>query len=182
MQAGGATMTEDEAFIRAVVDGPGDDTPRLVYADWLDDRADPRGTYLRAEAEWAKPWRSGERPADSPELRELARGLDPVWVARVSRPPLGVCCDHVRFERTGDSKPVTEKDVAEFDLGYLFLDLRPSSRGVVYHFPDYCHQADDARWLIRVADTLSTFFGLVGRSAEFGAVHEGFVDPRIPNS
>ena len=47
-------MTDDEAFIRAVVDGPGDNTPRLVYADWLDDRADPRGPYLRAECEWAK--------------------------------------------------------------------------------------------------------------------------------
>ena len=44
-------MTEDEAFIRAIVDSPGDDTPRLVYADWLDDRADPRGAYLRAERE-----------------------------------------------------------------------------------------------------------------------------------
>lgn len=90
-------MTDDEAFVRAVVDAPGDDTPRLVYADWLDDRSDPRGAYLRTEAEWAKPWRSGERPADSPELRELARGLDPVWVARVSRPPVGVCADNLDF-------------------------------------------------------------------------------------
>jgi uncharacterized protein (TIGR02996 family) len=39
-------MTEDEAFIRAVVDRPGDDTARLVYADWLDERSDPRGAYL----------------------------------------------------------------------------------------------------------------------------------------
>src|SRR5262249_19542994 len=31
---GVAEVSEDEAFIRAVVDGPGDDTPRLVYADW----------------------------------------------------------------------------------------------------------------------------------------------------
>ena len=44
-------MNEDEAFIRAIVDAPGDDLPRLVYADWLDDRADPRGPYLRAEHE-----------------------------------------------------------------------------------------------------------------------------------
>ena len=57
-------MNEDEAFIRAIVDNPGDDTPRLVYADWLDDRDDPRGPYLRAEFEWAKPWQTGERPTD----------------------------------------------------------------------------------------------------------------------
>ncbi len=42
-------MIDEETFIRAVVDRPGDDTPRLMYADWLDDRADPRGAYLRAE-------------------------------------------------------------------------------------------------------------------------------------
>lgn len=53
------------------MDGPGDDTPRLVSADRLDHRADPRGTYLRAEAGWAKPWRSGERPADRHELRGI---------------------------------------------------------------------------------------------------------------
>jgi uncharacterized protein (TIGR02996 family) len=103
-------MTEDEAFIRAVVDSPGDDTPRLVYADWLDDRADPRGPYLRAELEWARPWRQGERPADSAERRAMAAPLDALWVARVSRPPLGVCCDHFVMEKTG---PLLSRD----DLG-----------------------------------------------------------------
>ena len=45
---------DDEAFVRRIVDSPGDDLPRLIYADWLDDRGDPRGTYLRAEVEWAR--------------------------------------------------------------------------------------------------------------------------------
>jgi uncharacterized protein (TIGR02996 family) len=35
-------VTDDEAFIGAIVDAPGDDAPRLVYADWLDERGDPR--------------------------------------------------------------------------------------------------------------------------------------------
>lgn len=75
-------MNEDEGFIRAIV-GNCDDLSRLVYADWLDDRDDPRGAYLRAERE----------AVSREQLRELAACLDPVWVARVSRPPLGVCCD-----------------------------------------------------------------------------------------
>ena len=57
-------MTDDEAFVRMVVDSPGDDLPRLVYADWLQERGDPRGDYLRAELDWAEPWRrndAGER-------------------------------------------------------------------------------------------------------------------------
>ena len=54
-------MTEDEAFIRAIVQSPGDETARLVYADWLDDRDDPRGTYLRTEHAWAKSRNAGTR-------------------------------------------------------------------------------------------------------------------------
>jgi hypothetical protein len=30
---GVAAVTEDEAFIRAIVDNPGDDLPRLLYAE-----------------------------------------------------------------------------------------------------------------------------------------------------
>ncbi len=88
-------MTEDEAFIRTIVDRAGDDLPRLVYADWLDERDDARGAYLRAEGEWAK----AKQTAGFILLRlnGLAEGLDPVWVARVSRPPVGVCCDQLRF-------------------------------------------------------------------------------------
>lgn len=112
-------MNEDEAFIRAIVDSPGDDLPRLVYADWLDDHADPRGPYLRAEAEWAKPWRSGERPPMSQELLQLAANIDPVWVARVSRPPMGVCLMHIgmtRFKDTRDVKGlITRDELASFE-------------------------------------------------------------------
>jgi uncharacterized protein (TIGR02996 family) len=35
-------MTEDEAFLRAILDAPDDDAPRLMYADWLDEHGDPR--------------------------------------------------------------------------------------------------------------------------------------------
>jgi uncharacterized protein (TIGR02996 family) len=115
-------MSDDEVFIRAIVDRPGDDTSRLVYADWLDDRDDPRGAYLRAEFEWARPWRSGERPADSPALREPATGLDPVWIARVSRPPLGVCCDHVRFSERGPILGMIDIEQVEQRLGGQFSE------------------------------------------------------------
>lgn len=88
-------MNEDEAFIRAIVDSPGDDLPRLVYADWLDDRADPRGPYLRAEMAWA---RTGNKVK---ALRKLGELLDPVWVYRVSRPPIGVCLTKDIFSKCG---------------------------------------------------------------------------------
>jgi uncharacterized protein (TIGR02996 family) len=95
-------MGEDERFLWAIVESPADPAPRLVYADWLEERADPRGLYLRAELEWAR----AREPAGEKELRQLARGLDAIWVAQVSRPPVGACCDRVRFADPGEARPV----------------------------------------------------------------------------
>jgi uncharacterized protein (TIGR02996 family) len=99
-------MNEDEAFIRAIVDNPGDDTHRLVYADWLDDRSDPRGAFLRAECRTVE-------TGDIAALRELAIGLDPVWVARVSLPPVGICCEHFELAQRGPI--VTDAEIKEVE-------------------------------------------------------------------
>jgi hypothetical protein len=60
--------------------------PRLVYADWLEERGDPRGAFLRLEVAL----RGSER---APELRErlhqARRPLDARWVAIVERPLVG---------------------------------------------------------------------------------------------
>jgi uncharacterized protein (TIGR02996 family) len=40
-------MGDEEAFLRAIAQAPDDDAPRLVYADWLDERGDPRADYVR---------------------------------------------------------------------------------------------------------------------------------------
>jgi uncharacterized protein (TIGR02996 family) len=99
-------MNEDEIFIRAIVDAPGDDLPRLVYADWLDDRDDPRGAYLRAEHEAVE-------TGDIERLRKLAVGLDPVWVARVSLPPVGVCIEDAEITDHGPLLTAADIDAAE---------------------------------------------------------------------
>jgi uncharacterized protein (TIGR02996 family) len=36
-------MTHEDAFLQDILENPDDDTPRLVYADWLIDRGDPVG-------------------------------------------------------------------------------------------------------------------------------------------
>jgi uncharacterized protein (TIGR02996 family) len=44
----------DAAFIRAILDAPDDDVPRLVYADWLDERGDAaRSEFVRVQCELA---------------------------------------------------------------------------------------------------------------------------------
>ncbi len=68
-------MLEDAPFLRAILANPDDRLTRLVYADWLDDRADPRAEYLRLAV----------RAAEQPELRarmlELQPHLPYWWVA-----------------------------------------------------------------------------------------------------
>jgi uncharacterized protein (TIGR02996 family) len=44
---------EEEAFLKAVRAAPGDDTPRLIYADYLTERGDPRGEFIRVQCELA---------------------------------------------------------------------------------------------------------------------------------
>jgi uncharacterized protein (TIGR02996 family) len=38
-------MNHNDALLQAVLASPDDDTPRLVYADWLEERGDPRGEF-----------------------------------------------------------------------------------------------------------------------------------------
>jgi uncharacterized protein (TIGR02996 family) len=40
-------MNEERAFLTAILERPEDDARKLVYADWLEERGDPRGEYLR---------------------------------------------------------------------------------------------------------------------------------------
>jgi uncharacterized protein (TIGR02996 family) len=48
-------MTHDEAFLEDIAEHPEDDTPRLVYADWLDDQGDlDRAEFIRVQCELAR--------------------------------------------------------------------------------------------------------------------------------
>jgi uncharacterized protein (TIGR02996 family) len=141
-------MNENEAFIRAVVDNPGDDTHRLVYADWLDDRSDPRGPYLRAEATWAKTPSANEKKRASKlakakedakkQVSTLAKKVDPVWVARISRPPVGVCVEAKFFRHPPKLTTATEiaaveqKYKVEFPPDYRAFLLNYNGGGFLY--------------------------------------------------
>jgi uncharacterized protein (TIGR02996 family) len=98
-------MTHDKDFLAAIVAAPGNEAPRQAYADWLRAQGDPRSDYVQAEMAWART-RSDEAEG---RLRGRAVEFDPVWAARVSRPPVGICADHVRFHRplwATQSRPV----------------------------------------------------------------------------
>jgi uncharacterized protein (TIGR02996 family) len=42
------------AFLQAIKEEPADDTPRLILADWLEERGDPRGELLRLQVQLAR--------------------------------------------------------------------------------------------------------------------------------
>lgn len=62
----------DQQFLQGIVADPGDTTLRLVYADWLEERADPRAEYLRLDVELASLPRGHEA---APTLRRRMLAL-----------------------------------------------------------------------------------------------------------
>src|SRR5205814_1998554 len=79
-------MSPEEGFLLDIEDHPADDTARLVYADWLEERGDPRGRYLRAEVELAGLSEGDPRYAVlEEELRRLRPDIDPIWLTRAGK-------------------------------------------------------------------------------------------------
>lgn len=75
---------DDDAFFRSIDADPAADTPRLVYADWLDDQNRPReADYLRTELAAAA------RPDDATvraRLWQAWAGVDPAWLLAATQP------------------------------------------------------------------------------------------------
>jgi uncharacterized protein (TIGR02996 family) len=79
-------MTDDAAFVNAILARPDDDSVRLVYADWLDERGDARGEFLRLSLELARHTSKSKKYAVvSERLAAIRPQIDPEWVASVGR-------------------------------------------------------------------------------------------------
>jgi len=92
-------MNDEAAFLAAIRATPKDDSLRLVYADWLDEHGRPESTFLRLECELATLGPNGSGPIEPHRWalkvarREARTGLDPQWLAAVSRVLLDVPFD-----------------------------------------------------------------------------------------
>jgi uncharacterized protein (TIGR02996 family) len=83
-------MHDDNDFLRKLLENPADDTVRLVYADWLDERADEESTakaqFLRLTVRLLEPDQSAKAYIKlHRELQPLAAKLPTDWLAVVSR-------------------------------------------------------------------------------------------------
>jgi uncharacterized protein (TIGR02996 family) len=76
----------DLGFLQAILADPDDDTHRLVYADWLEERGDGRARFLRADVRLAA-LADGDPAyaATEAELRAARAGLDRAWLAAVGK-------------------------------------------------------------------------------------------------
>lgn len=73
-------MSDDDAFVAAVTESPDDMVLRLVYADWLDERDDPRGRFLRLDVEIRQRGESDpEYAALRQQLADVSAVVDPQW-------------------------------------------------------------------------------------------------------
>jgi uncharacterized protein (TIGR02996 family) len=91
-------MNDDSAFIRAIVARPDDDTVRLVYADWLEERGDPRGEFLRLEAALARSRDARQISAGQTRLQALRKEIAPDWLAQMSRSKIELCESQFAFQ------------------------------------------------------------------------------------
>src|ERR1700754_5023358 len=83
--------SDDEAFLRAISAAPDDDAPRLVYADWLDERGDTRAEFIRLQVRLRGLSPSDPALADlAARVRELRAGSPPYWLARLDPPVWGI--------------------------------------------------------------------------------------------
>ncbi len=73
---------EDEAgFLNALRANPHDDLTRAVYADWLEERSDPRAEFLRLQTSVKSlPWFGLEKAATIDRLRELRKQVAAEWL------------------------------------------------------------------------------------------------------
>ncbi|MBN9119063.1 MAG: TIGR02996 domain-containing protein [Planctomycetes bacterium] len=95
-------MSEEAGFVAALLAEPTDRTTQLVYADWLDDRGDPRAGYLR-------------RLATGCDWPPRSEDVDLGWVMLLRSLPFGPGC-RVKWD--------AEPPEGLFDFATLTADRR----------------------------------------------------------
>lgn len=86
-------MSDEDAFLKKLLENPADDTVRLVYADWLDENEQPaaalKSEFLRLEAEPSST--DDRREQIQGRLQFLVADLEPNWLAVVSKLTIENC-------------------------------------------------------------------------------------------
>src|SRR5262245_14035787 len=81
-------MNHEKAFLAAIRANPDDEAPRLVYADWLEERGDARAEFIRLQAALSRlAPHSDEYAVCRVRRNELRRQLDSRWLKALAYVP-----------------------------------------------------------------------------------------------
>lgn len=76
--------SEQRALFAAICENPDDDTPRLVYADWVQEHGQPeRGEFIRLQCEYARQLRAGDPAPDAERMTALLESHGDLWQAEL---------------------------------------------------------------------------------------------------
>jgi uncharacterized protein (TIGR02996 family) len=100
-----------DAFLQAIAANPSDDTLRLVFADWLEERGDWRAEFLRLDCALRGMTAAEHHHADAwARWNTLRTRLDPRWLATLGKGGLptdprlfDVCGEVVHYFKSYDS-------------------------------------------------------------------------------
>jgi|GEM_PF-3288672 len=116
---------DDIAFQRAILANPADTTLKLVYADWLQERGDPRAEFVRLQVELNEMVESESTAQATGWLGKMGSNLDPKWVTFMSTlaqpcEPFAVRTSADPFGRQGViATSLFNRFVADWDDGLL---------------------------------------------------------------
>lgn len=78
-------MYADEIpFLNALFHSPKDEVPRLIYADWLEERGDARSEFLRLEVDLSHPRGKRKRRNLESKMRKQSQTIDSWWTALIT--------------------------------------------------------------------------------------------------
>lgn len=184
----GGLMHDESDFLNKLLDNPADDTVRLVFADWLDERGDAESTtkaaFLRMTAQLLEANLTTKRHvALRKKMQSLAAKLPTDWLAVVSRLQVERCAGKERSAKPPSGMRMSMSAFFNFVCDKRWDEMAPTDDAAIRHCDQcgenvhYCDTIVTARehaWkghcvavdlgIIRREDDLSTVqFAMVGR-------------------
>lgn len=120
-----ALHPDEIPFLNAILRAPKDDAPRLVYADWLEDRGDLRAEYLRLDLEHYDLHVNGQRSLElENKIRSMRDSLDPSWINVIFHSRIQHENGHIKVVSLRDGQGLIEVLGGESETA-LLVDGKP---------------------------------------------------------
>jgi uncharacterized protein (TIGR02996 family) len=125
---------QGRGLLQAIAEEPDDDNLRMIYADWLTERGDPRGEFIHAQVRWQQAYRVSDVAGmvqHNGRQWTLRRQHETTWLA----PLLALGLYNVEFRRgLVESGTITAKDFLKnchrlFELAPLLRELMFDKEG-----------------------------------------------------